>query len=171
MVRALKSSDHIARDLGIATGTVNSYIRDAVTKLGARDRRHAALLYAEYLARAAHETAIVAPEKMGGESIGLGPPTTTAPSKSQSDDEFEQLTLRDVGPDEKRFVTPLRERPGLGLLVREILDGTRPDEMTLAMRALFTLVAAVAIGFCFFAISASAGMLFSIADFLRSLAS
>lgn len=43
MVRDLKSSEDIARALNIRPGTVNTYIRDAVVKLGARDRRHAAL--------------------------------------------------------------------------------------------------------------------------------
>ena len=46
IVRDLKSSEDIARALNIRPGTVNTYIRDAVVKLGARDRRHAALLYA-----------------------------------------------------------------------------------------------------------------------------
>lgn len=169
MVRALKSSDHIARELGIATGTVNGYIRDAVTKLGAHDRRHAALIYAEHLARLEIPGSQDAPEIMGGDLLGIAEQGDPGPSRSHAEDE--QLTLSDVVRGERRSVNPPRERTGLGQLVRDILDGTRPDEMTLATRALFTLVAAVAIGFCFFAISAGAGMLFSIADFLRRLAS
>jgi len=169
MVRALKSSDHIARELGIATGTVNGYIRDAVTKLGAHDRRHAALLYAEHLARLDAVDPRDAPEIIGGDLLGIADRDTPDPSRPHALDG--QMTLSDVVQGERRRVTPSRERAGLGQLVREVLDGTRPDEMTLATRALFTLVAAVAIGFCFFAISASVGMLFSIADFLRRLAS
>ncbi|GLI99078.1 hypothetical protein Sbs19_28960 [Sphingobium sp. BS19] len=169
MVRALKSSEHIARELGIAPGTVNGYIRDAVAKLGAHDRRHAALLYAEHLARQDAASHPNDPEIMGGDLLGIADRVDVAPMRSYAEDA--QLTLSDVVPGERRSVTPPRGRVGLGPLVREVLDGTRPDEMTLATRALFTLVAAVAIGFCFFAISASAGMLFSIADFLRRLAS
>jgi DNA-binding CsgD family transcriptional regulator len=169
MVRALKSSDHIARELGIAPGTVNGYIRDAVAKLGAHDRRHAALLYAEHLARRDADGAPSDPEIMRGDLLGIADPVDDGPIRSHADDA--QLTLSDVVQGERRSVTPPRERAGIGQLVREVLDGTRPDEMTLATRALFTLVAAVAIGFCFFAISAGAGMLFSIADFLRRLAS
>ena len=47
-VRALQGSGEIARDLGIATGTVDAYLGTAKVKLGARDRKHAALLFAEY---------------------------------------------------------------------------------------------------------------------------
>ena len=47
-VRALKGSGEIARELGIATGTVDAYLATAKTKLGARDRKHAALLFAEH---------------------------------------------------------------------------------------------------------------------------
>lgn len=169
MVRALKSSDHIARELGIATGTVNGYIRDAVAKIGAHDRRHAALLYAEHLARLDTAGQPDAPEKMQGDLLGIAEEPDPGPSNQHAGDE--QLTLSDAVPGERRRVTPSRERVGFGQLVREVLDGTRPDEMTLATRALLTLVAAVAIGFCFFAISASVGMLFSIADLLHRLAS
>ncbi|WP_374551302.1 helix-turn-helix domain-containing protein [Sphingobium yanoikuyae] len=173
MVRDLKSSEDIARALDIRPGTVNTYIRDAVTKIGARDRRHAALLYADHLAQVvpqapAHVIADT-PEKIGGDLLGLAETTDPAAPLPHALNAIEPSEPDDGHQGERRSVTPPRGQVSLGLLVQEIFDGTRPDGMTLATRSLLTLAVAIAIGFCFFAISAGLGMLFSIADFLRSL--
>jgi DNA-binding CsgD family transcriptional regulator len=48
LVARFKTSKEIERELGIAKSTVDGYLADAVRKLGARDRRHAALLLAEH---------------------------------------------------------------------------------------------------------------------------
>ncbi|MDH2132771.1 helix-turn-helix transcriptional regulator [Sphingobium yanoikuyae] len=169
MVRDLKSSEDIARALNIRPGTVNTYIRDAVVKLGARDRRHAALLYAEHLARIVPPSTTSAPEKIGGDLIGLADQADPAAAVPHAQNAIDRSRPEDGLEGERRSVTPPRGQVNLGLLVREILDGTRPDGMTLATRSLLTLAVAIAIGFCFFAISAGLGMLFSIADFLRRL--
>ncbi|WHO39406.1 helix-turn-helix transcriptional regulator [Sphingobium sp. AP49] len=173
MVRDLKSSEDIARALDIRPGTVNTYIRDAVTKIGARDRRHAALLYADHLAQVVSQAPghVIAdtPEKMGGDLLGLAETTAPAASLPHALNTIEPSEPEDGHQGERRSVTPPRGQVSLGLLVQEIFDGTRPDGMTLATRSLLTLAVAIAIGFCFFAISAGLGMLFSIADFLRSL--
>jgi DNA-binding CsgD family transcriptional regulator len=48
LVAQFKTSKEIERELGIAKSTVDGYLADAVRKLGARDRRQAALLLAEH---------------------------------------------------------------------------------------------------------------------------
>src|ERR1700712_1595847 len=68
-VRALQGSGEIARDLGIATGTVDAYLGTAKVKLGARDRKHAALLFAEYEARTIPENP--GPQNLSYENLGL----------------------------------------------------------------------------------------------------
>ena len=161
-VRALKSSDEIARDLGIASGTVDSYIRDAITKLGARDRRDAAKLFA-VIDRDA-------PNLSGGESLGMETTPAIPPGIAQPDAGREEFELHDSASEQWRFAEPPHAQSGFRMLVREVLDGTRPDDLTMVKRAWLTLAAAVAIGFCFFAIAAGAGMLFGIASFLRWLA-
>ena len=47
-VRALQGSKEIADDLGIEKSTVDSYLTEAVRLLGARNRRHAALMLADH---------------------------------------------------------------------------------------------------------------------------
>lgn len=161
-VRALKSSDEIARDLGIASGTVDSYLRDAITKLGARDRRNAAKLFAVIDP--------ATPKRLGGESLGMEIPPPVAPEIAQPDAGREEFELHDSASEQWRLTEPPHAHAGFRMLVREVLDGTRPDDLTMVKRAWLTLAAAVAIGFCFFAIAAGAGLLFGIASFLRWLA-
>jgi DNA-binding CsgD family transcriptional regulator len=48
LVAEFKTSKEIERELGIAKSTVDGYLAEAVRKLGARDRRHAALLLAAH---------------------------------------------------------------------------------------------------------------------------
>lgn len=69
-VRALQGSGQIAQRLGIAAGTVDTYLGSARAKLGARDRKHAAMLFAE------HEEAVdgnphLVPQKFACENLGL----------------------------------------------------------------------------------------------------
>jgi DNA-binding CsgD family transcriptional regulator len=74
-VRELKGSKEIADDLGIEKSTVDGYLTEAVKVLGARNRRDAAMQWAE------HEAALVepsdwsnetfSPDKMGGHSARL----------------------------------------------------------------------------------------------------
>jgi len=47
-VRALKGSKEIAEELGIEKSTVDSYLTEAVRVLGAKNRRDAALMLADY---------------------------------------------------------------------------------------------------------------------------
>jgi DNA-binding CsgD family transcriptional regulator len=48
LVAQFKTSKEIERELGIAKSTIDGYLAEAVRKLGARDRRHAALLLAAH---------------------------------------------------------------------------------------------------------------------------
>lgn len=51
LVFEFKTSKDIERELGIAKSTVDGYLADAVRKLGARDRKHAAVLFAAHEGR------------------------------------------------------------------------------------------------------------------------
>src|SRR3569623_3238115 len=66
-VRALMGSGEIARNLGIATGTVDAYIGTAKAKLGARARKPAAQLLAEHEG-ARDLAAELAPQKLAYET-------------------------------------------------------------------------------------------------------
>lgn len=48
LVRDMRKSKEIARELGLSSHTVDSYISEAIEKLGASDRYHAARLLAEH---------------------------------------------------------------------------------------------------------------------------
>ena len=51
LVFEFKTSKDIERELGIAKSTVDGYLAEAVRKLGARDRKHAAVLFAAHEGR------------------------------------------------------------------------------------------------------------------------
>ncbi|MDQ2892236.1 MAG: helix-turn-helix transcriptional regulator [Pseudomonadota bacterium] len=79
-VRALQGSKEIADDLGIEKSTVDSYLTEAVRILGAKNRRHAALLLAENEEIAAPRLAENAPHKIGADSARLAPLHGSLPS-------------------------------------------------------------------------------------------
>ncbi|MGF7154760.1 helix-turn-helix domain-containing protein [Novosphingobium gossypii] len=112
LVQKLYSSKEIAAELGIGVGTVNSYISDAVTRLGARNRRHAAELL--FLAEAEH-----APENFNPQSIGVPavaefpPPMTTG---SQTSDLLVVLPYRSSGAT-RNAIKPSRRFLWILLLV------------------------------------------------------
>ncbi len=143
-------------------------------KLGARDRRDAARVFAltdpEGPTMFDAPTSDFAPDLLGGEFLGLSPQPFAGPEAGQASAEREDYTLHDSALEQWRFERPSHARSDLRALVREVLDGTRPDDMTMVKRAWLTLAASVAIGFCFFAIAAGVGVLFGIGSFLRWLA-
>lgn len=81
-VRALKGSKEIADDLGIEKSTVDGYLTEAVRILGAKNRRHAALLLAEYEDSLAKPAEMLAPDKIGGDSARLVPAPGPLPMTS-----------------------------------------------------------------------------------------
>lgn len=166
-VRALKGSGQIARELGIAAGTVDAYIGSARTKLGARDRKHAAMLLAE------HEVALgtpqdFAPQKFAYENLGLvgGAPGGSFDRSIDGDRPLD--LLNDAVIDQRRF-GGVPGRPTWRDVFREIAEGARPSDLSITTRGALILAATVIIGFAFFAVSAGVGALYGLATFLKSL--
>lgn len=123
-VRALQGSKEIADTLGIEKSTVDSYLTEATRILGARNRRHAALLLAEHEAA---QAVIVAqsgevsvksvempdPDKMGADSARLVPPPQPLPSPVSPDEQFVgQLDADQPGttPRSSGFPLPFRRK-------------------------------------------------------------
>lgn len=97
LVAGFKTSKEIERELGIAKSTVDGYLAEAVRKLGARDRRHAALLLA------AHESAgqgeATPQAESGGDAARVAPAVAVAPRPVSQDE-----------PHDWRSVLPLRRK-------------------------------------------------------------
>lgn len=163
-VRALMGSGEIADRLGIATGTVDTYLQAAKGKLGARDRKHAALLFAEY-------EAADAPQKLACENLGIVAPCPPLPTVSAFDEAPPAYRLNDAILDQRRFGDRPAALHDWRSIFREIAEGARPDGLSMLTRGSLILAATVVIGFAFFAISAGVGALYGIAILLRSLSS
>lgn len=166
-VRALMGSGEIARKLGIATGTVDAYIGTAKTKLGARDRKHAALLLAEHEG-ARDLDAEIAPQKLAYENLGLAGGAGHPPSLSSVGGDRLSGTLNDFALDRRRFGGTPARTDWRGM-IGEIIEGARPSDLSTTTRGVLILAATVIIGFAFFAVSAGVGALYGLATFLRSL--
>lgn len=69
LVFAFKTSKDIERELGIAKNTVDGYLAEAVRTLGARDRKHAAILFAEFEGRAPQAPAEMVPQVESGDHL------------------------------------------------------------------------------------------------------
>ena len=85
-VRALQGSKEIADSLGIEKSTVDSYLTEAVRLLGAKNRRHAALMLGEHDAATAPTPAVATPDKMGGDSARLVPTAPPLPLTVEPDE-------------------------------------------------------------------------------------
>ena len=164
-VRALQGSGEIARDLGIATGTVDAYLATAKVKLGARDRKHAAMLFAEY--EADRSPVISAPQILPCENLGLAA-ASRHPSWSTAIEGGISPSLQDAVLDQRRF-GDVAVRAGWAGMLRDVIEGARPSDLSTASRGVLILAATVIIGFAFFAISAGLGALYGLATFIRSL--
>lgn len=97
LVAEFKTSKEIERELGIAKSTVDGYLAEAVRKLGARDRRRAALLLA------AHEGAGRGEPRPQAESGG-------DPARVASAAAAAAIPAAQGGPGDWRAVLPLRRR-------------------------------------------------------------
>ena len=167
-VRALRGSGEIARELGIATGTVDAYIGTAKTKLGARDRKHAALLFAE------HEAGITTlrnpPQNLAYENLGLAAASRHPSWSSSIEGDRHHLSpdLHDAVLDQRRFGNVTAQASWSDML-RDVVGGARPSDLSTTTRGVLILAATVIIGFAFFAVSAGVGALYGLATFLRSL--
>jgi DNA-binding CsgD family transcriptional regulator len=155
-VRALQSTDEIARDLKISPGTVNGYIRDAIAALGARDRRHAALIYEEAELGFDHALPPVPTEikAMSATEFGL-----TAEVGDQP-----RGVVRDVSSE---ALPPVFET-NLKRVFREIVDGSRPEGWSMLTRSALVLGAVVVIGMAMLFLSASLDIVYSLAVGIRA---
>jgi DNA-binding CsgD family transcriptional regulator len=154
-VRALQSTDQIARDLGISTGTVNGYIREAVVTLAARDRRHAALIF-EDLERMQPDNGLLHPQSGNASEFPSEPPERNVA--------LSQSIVQDIRYDAGDRVgeTQLRR------IVREIASGSRPEGWSMMTRSVLILIAVVVIGVSILFVSASLGAIYSLATGIRS---
>ena len=159
-VRALQSTDEIARDLDISAGTVNGYVREAVAILGARDRRHAALLFAEMDRPDAMATA-ASPAPADAMVTVAAPvhPQELPPPPQRS-------VLEDSGVRTAQFETA---HP-IARVMREILNGSRPEGWSALTRASLILACVVVAGLALLTFSASLGAIAAIASALRDAA-
>jgi DNA-binding CsgD family transcriptional regulator len=166
-VRALKGSGEIARELGIAIGTVDAYLAAAKVKLGARDRKHAALLFAEYEARLAHLKPT--PQNLPCENLGLAAASRHPSWSTAIEGGGHSPNLHDAVLGQRRFGDFPTGRTSWSGTFREILEGARPSDLSTTTRGVLILAATVIIGFAFFVVSAGVGALYGLATLLRSL--
>ncbi|MEO5493028.1 MAG: helix-turn-helix transcriptional regulator [Sphingomonas sp.] len=165
-VRALQGSGEIARDLGIATGTVDAYLGTAKVKLGARDRKHAALLFAEYEAGLTPQK--TDPQNLAYENLGLAAASRHPSWSTAIEGGSFSPSLKDAVLDQRRF-GDVSARTGWAGMLRDVIEGARPSDLSTASRGVLILAATVIIGFAFFAVSAGVGALYGLATFIRSL--
>lgn len=166
-VRALQGSGQIARDLGIATGTVDAYLGTAKVKLGARDRKHAAMLFAEHEA-ALDQSRDFAPQKFAYENLGLAAAGPGRPFDPSIGSDRSGGLLNDIALDQRRF-GDVPGRASWRDIIREIAEGARPSDLSITTRGALILAATVIIGFVFFVVSAGVGALYGLASLLKSL--
>lgn len=148
----LKGSKEIAEQLGIEKSTVDGYITEAVKLLGARNRREAALWFAEHDATrrptVAGDASISAdlppndaPDKMRGDSARLALPTMSLPPDAAPDEPF-------VGQPGGTGDAPSRLRsPGIRLPFRR--KGQAGNELSIGSRLIWiqAITLGIAIGF------------------------
>ncbi|WP_197054375.1 helix-turn-helix domain-containing protein [Sphingomonas sp. 37zxx] len=96
-VYARRTSEEISAITGLAVGTIDTYIAEAVTVLGARNRRHAA----ELLQEKGGQT--TTPEKPISENLGVA----VTPPRSQA-------TAEPDGPRQWVALLPVRQRGAIG---------------------------------------------------------
>lgn len=144
-VRDLKGSKEIADELGIEKTTVDSYLTEAVKVIGARNRREAALLWAEHEATSTSKTEEIpekaAPHKIGGDSMRLVEPVAGLPSAGSPDEMI-------VGAPGVSGNPPFRRRsPGIGVPYRR--KGQRGNNLTVGDRLIWiqAIVLGVAMAF------------------------
>ncbi|WP_254289246.1 helix-turn-helix domain-containing protein [Sphingomonas liriopis] len=139
-VRQLKGSKEIADDLGIEKSTVDSYLTEAVRLLGARNRRDAALRWAEHEASVS-APAPAAPDKIGGDSARLSEPAAVLPVPVVPDEMI-------VGaPGDTGEATARPSSPGSRLPYRR--KGQRGNDLSVGDRLIWiqAITLGIAIGF------------------------
>lgn len=166
-VRDLKGSKEIADDLGIEKSTVDSYLTEAVKLIGARNRRDAALRWAEYEAAQANVSAsnneqkseLPTPDKIGGHSARLVEPAASPPSPSVPDEVI-------VGAPGVSGELPLR-RGSSGIRMPFRRKGQRGNDLSVGDRLIWiqaiTLGIAIAFGMLMTGLQVLTGLIETIA--------
>lgn len=155
-VGALKGSKEIADELGIEKSTVDGYIAEAVRVLGARDRRDAARQFEAY------ETALSAPDKIGGDSARLAEPAPLAPMPVSPDGHsFGRGQPGEAVPEQRttRFRLPFRQKGQVG------------NDLTVGERLIWiqVIVVGLSVGFGMLSVGLQvlAGVIASVAHLFR----
>lgn len=144
-VRELKGSKEIADDLGIEKSTVDGYLTEAVKVLGARNRRDAAMQWAEHEATLSESSNwnndVSSPDKMGGHSARLFEQPSLLPPPTSPDESIVGV----VGTSAESWREPrsLRHR----LPFRR--EGQRANDLTVGDRLIWiqAIALSIAIGF------------------------
>ena len=162
LVAELKDSQQIGYELGISPRTADSYLREAVTLLGARNRRHAASLLR------ANEAA-QAPEKSPGHFLGVEPEGATGRALEVQFCERERedqpiSAVRDMPrPFSSRDEAAIRPNR-----LPAFLGGDRqPGEVSPGVRLALIIGTSLASGFAFFILALAAVGLIALAGYLR----
>ena len=167
-VRQLKGSKEIADDLGIEKSTVDSYLTEAVKVLGARNRRDAAMQWAEYevahsepkASKTTVSSDFATPDKLGGDSARLSETPDPLPPRMSPDELIVGAPGDTGGP-------PFRMRsPGHRLPFRR--KGQRGNDLSVGDRLIWiqaiTLGIAIAFGMLMTGLQVLTGLIESVAQ-------
>lgn len=134
LVRDLQSTKQIAITLGIKPATVNGYLDDAVALLGARDRRAAALAFADFEKSS--------PENIRGESIRFELNIRPDPSSALGNEE--PLTSASPMREDRVEFDPRVSGPTSRRSSRPWSVGGMRNDLTMTERLLWCLAIATA---------------------------
>ncbi len=156
-VAALRKTKQIAAELGIAPGTVDGYIADAVRILGATDRGDAARMLARHeRIDPLSDPRAPGPGQSGGQSSWVAAPATSMPKIAPPVVEPEAFqdaganrVSQDAGADRVAPDTGAPQRPSFAGLLPIRRTGQRSNDLPVAARLLWIPAIAVilAVGF------------------------
>jgi DNA-binding CsgD family transcriptional regulator len=137
-VRDLQTTKEIALALEISPATVTGYLDDAVAKIGARDRRDAALLFDAY--EESH------PEQFRGDStrFDLPPPPAPFPIPAHRERQLDEDRVREVST---YFEIPQARQSAEWRL--PFSTGDRRNDLGITQRTIWIIAIAVVILFTF----------------------
>jgi DNA-binding CsgD family transcriptional regulator len=147
-VAALRKTKQIAVELGIAPGTVDGYIADAVRILGATDRGDAARMLARHeRIDPLSDPRAPGPGQSGGQSSWVAAPAASMPQIAQP--VVEPEAFQDAGADRVGQDAGAPQRPSFAGLLPIRRTGQRSNDLPVAARLLWIPAIAVilAVGF------------------------
>lgn len=123
--------------------------------LGARDRRHAALIFEDMERMQSDDALLHPPSGRETEYLSDTPERNVAPNIA---------IVQDVSSEAGDHV----REPQLRRIVREIASGSRPEGWSMMTRSVLILIAVVVIGVSILFVSASLGVIYSLANGIRT---